>query len=477
MINKEPLTALRGRRLLVLNWRDVRHSEAGGAETYAHEVSRRWAAAGAQVTWLTARDAGQSRRETIDGIDVRRAGGAISVYIWAALRLLRLRGHVDAVLDCQNGIPFFAPLTVGARLPVVQLVHHVHQDQFDARFGRFAATVGRLLEGPVARHVYAGRPTVAVSVSTRQEIRRRLRFRGAIAVVPNGAPPPEVRQGRAERPTLAVVTRLVEHKRLDLLLHAVAVALPKVPDLRVDVVGGGPDLSALSRTAVELGIGADVTFHGRLPDAERDAVLGSAWLTSSTSDGEGWGCSILEAASAGIPCLARHVPGVRDSVLDGRTGWLVGPGEDLAAALVRAVTEVSDADHATWMATQCRAWARCFDWDRSAALLAGVLLKEIEVRTEGGARRTARSDIAVVARFLHNDPAAVVAGLRRTDEIVVNGNQVTALLHGCDEVGALTALYRIGVAEADVRLATRHEILAGPGLETAATPGLRAVAS
>lgn len=477
MKNAEPLMALRGRKLLVLNWRDVRHAQAGGAETYAHEVSRRWAAAGAQVTWLTARDAGQSRRETIDGIDVRRAGGALTVYLWAALRLWRMRNHVDAVLDCQNGIPFFAPLTGGARLPVVQLVHHVHQDQFDSRFGRFAAIVGRLLEGPVARRVYAGRPTVAVSVSTRQEIRRRLRFRGAIAVVPNGAPPPEVRQGRATRPTLAVVTRLVDHKRLDLLLHAVATALPKVPGLHVDIVGGGPELTALSRMAVELGIGASVTFHGRLPDAERDTVLGSAWLTSSTSDGEGWGCSILEAASAGVPCLARHVPGVRDSVLDGRTGWLVGPGDDLAAALVRAVTELSDDDHATWMGAQCRAWARCFDWDRSATLLAGVLLKEIEVRTAGGARRTARSDIAVVARFVHNDPAAVVAGLRRTDEVAVHGNEVTALLHGCDEVGALTALYRIGVAEADVRLATRHEILAGPGLDTTAAPGLRAVAS
>ncbi len=45
---------LAGCRVLVLNWRDVRHSQAGGAELYAHEISKRWVEAGVHVTWLTA---------------------------------------------------------------------------------------------------------------------------------------------------------------------------------------------------------------------------------------------------------------------------------------------------------------------------------------------------------------------------------------------------------------------------------------
>lgn len=80
LVGGRALSRLAGRRILVLNWRDVRHSQAGGAEAYAHEISTRWAAAGAQVVWLTARDAGQSARDEIDGVEIRRAGGTMSVY-------------------------------------------------------------------------------------------------------------------------------------------------------------------------------------------------------------------------------------------------------------------------------------------------------------------------------------------------------------------------------------------------------------
>jgi hypothetical protein len=67
---------LAGCRVLVLNWRDVRHSQAGGAELYAHEISKRWVQAGVHVTWLTARDAGQSAHDEIDGARPGRPGGA-----------------------------------------------------------------------------------------------------------------------------------------------------------------------------------------------------------------------------------------------------------------------------------------------------------------------------------------------------------------------------------------------------------------
>ena len=45
------------------------------------------------------------------------------------------------------------------------------------------------------------------------------------------------------------------------------------------------------------------------------------------SDAEGWGQVVVEAASYGMPTLARDVPGLRDSIRDGETGWLVAdPG-------------------------------------------------------------------------------------------------------------------------------------------------------
>ncbi len=213
------LSRLAGMRLLVLNWRDIRHPQAGGAEQFMHQIVRRWVAAGAHVTWFTARPRGQDASEVIDGIRFVRSGGDLSLYLHAAARMVRLRTDVNVIVDCQNGIPFFSPLFAGTAVPVVQVVHHVHQDQFDTRFPRPVAALGRFLEGTATRRVYGPRAVVAVSPSTRRELRHRLGFRGPIFVVPKDPSRcPTSRGPRDPEPTVAVVSRLVPHKRIDLLL-------------------------------------------------------------------------------------------------------------------------------------------------------------------------------------------------------------------------------------------------------------------
>ena len=61
-------------------------------------------------------------------------GGRFGVYLAAARHLRRYGHQYDAVVDFQNGIPFFAPLWVAGGAPVVCVVHHVHQAQFDLYF-------------------------------------------------------------------------------------------------------------------------------------------------------------------------------------------------------------------------------------------------------------------------------------------------------------------------------------------------------
>ncbi|MEU5694586.1 glycosyltransferase family 4 protein [Actinosynnema sp. NPDC020468] len=450
---------LRGKHIAVLNWRDVRHPEAGGAELYLHHIARRWVAAGVRVTWLTARPDGLPAHEVVDGVEVVRVGGALSVYPRVAWRLLCERGRFDAVVDCQNGIPFFAPAFVRRGTPVVQVVHHVHQDQFSDRFGAPMALLGRLLEGPVSRRVHGRRLTVAVSPSTRTQLRRRLGLRGPISIVPNGtAPPVEVVGPRDPDPTIAVVSRLVPHKRLDLLLAALPEVVARVPRLRVDVVGDGVELPRLRELARAHGVQDVVTFHGRQPDAVRDEILGRAWLTVSTSAGEGWGCAIVEAAGRGVPCLAVEVPGVRDSVVDGRTGWLIEHPDGLADALVDAVDALADLDTATAFARRCRAWAGCFTWERSAELLAGAVVQESSGHRVG---RTARPDIATVVRCRPGGPPT--GALRSTDELVTGPDGVTTvLLGGCDDFDTPRVVERLGLTVDSVRLADRYDLLAGP---------------
>jgi glycosyltransferase involved in cell wall biosynthesis len=459
---------LAGSRVLVLNWRDVRHPLSGGAEQYIHEISRRWAAAGVHVTWVTARPDGQPAHETIDGIHIMRGGGDLTLYPRAALRLRRFRRDFDAIVDCQNGIPFFAPAFAGPDVPVVQVVHHVHQDQFATRFSRPMAAVGRFLEGRAARTVYGARAVAAVSPSTRMELRRRLGFTGPIFVVPNGTiDVPTLSGPRDPDPTVVVVSRLVQHKRIDLLLGEIAAVARQVPRLRVEIVGDGPERQRLQGLVVDLGLQRTVTMHGYLPDASRDALLQRAWLTTSTSAAEGWGCSIVEAAAWGVPCVALRVPGVRDSVVDGVTGWLVDRTAQFRDALVAALRELAEEDRAREIVADCQAWARCFSWDRSAELLAGVVLEEAgrtaRTRTDARERRSARPDIASVATFPPRGAMDWLGRLRATDQVMIGDDQVTLLLNGCDDFDATAVLHRHGVLDASTRLATREDLLAGPG--------------
>ena len=91
-----------------------------------------------------------------------------------------------------------------------------------------------------------------------------------------------------------------------------------------------------------------------------DAVLGGCGLHVCASDVEGWGQVVIDAASHGIPTVGRDVPGLRDSIVDGSTGWLVDAGGDdplvdLLAAQVRGSIEVlSDPDRQREYADRCR---------------------------------------------------------------------------------------------------------------------------
>jgi len=73
-------TPVDGLRVAIVNWRDPWQPEAGGAEQYAWQMARGLAERGAVVRYLTARAAGQPRREHRDGIRIVRLGGRFTVY-------------------------------------------------------------------------------------------------------------------------------------------------------------------------------------------------------------------------------------------------------------------------------------------------------------------------------------------------------------------------------------------------------------
>jgi glycosyltransferase involved in cell wall biosynthesis len=466
------LGQLAGRRILFLNWRDQSNPAAGGAEAYAEQIARRFAGAGALVTMCTSEYPDAPPHDWVNGYLVVREGGRFGVYRAAARHLRKYGRRYDAVIDCQNGIPFFAPFWA-AGTPVVCVVHHVHQQQFDMYLRWPLNHLGRLLESGATRRVYGRRPFVAVSPSTRAEMRGQLGLRGPVHIVPNGIDPlPPSGQPRSETPAIAVVTRLVPHKRLHLLVEAVPDLLRRWPDLHVDIAGTGPARDGLRARVRELGLDQAVALPGRVSEQAKSDLLSQAWLTVAPSLAEGWGLTVLEANTVGTPAMAFDVPGLRDAVRDGRTGWLVPAGGGLSSALTRALDELDDPARRRFFANHARTWAARFSWDASADRLARVVLSEIRSKELGRpSRRTV--DLATVASWLRGDLDDVEwrlrKGLRVTDMISRGPDGLTALLTGCDEVAAAKALWRAQVPPpARLRLATTTEVLCGTEEDRAA---------
>ncbi|MEV4345035.1 glycosyltransferase [Actinoplanes sp. NPDC049596] len=454
----------RGRHVVVCNWRDSGHPAAGGAELYCERVAGELSRAGIRVTYVTARAKGQPRRSEASFGAVVRGGGTYTVYLFVLFWLLLNRRSIDGVIDSQNGIPFFTPLAVRRSTPIALLIHHVHQDQFLVHFPQPAARVGQFLENQASAFVYGDRALAAVSPSSRAEIRRRLALRGPVHLAPCGQelPPPRPRRPNGV-PRIVCVGRLVTQKRVDLLMRA----LP--PGVELHLVGDGDARPALQHLAAELGLGDRVVFHGRIGDVVRDALVDSAWLTASASMGEGWGLSVMEAAAAGVPAVAFSVPGLRDTIRPGETGWLVEPGAEeelparLSRTLVTALNELADPRAAEGYAERCVAWASRFTWAATAEHLVAVLTAERQRVTLAATERRPGSDSAALITLpAHDLDRADLTGLRVTDLVDRDGRQAALLLTGADEQDAHGVLDRLGLSGPDVRVRlARHRDLLG----------------
>jgi glycosyltransferase involved in cell wall biosynthesis len=447
--------------IVILNWRGPHHPQAGGAELVCVRLAEAFAKDGKRVVYVTA---ASPKRKGLPEYDFRivEAGGRYSVYLFAFFWLLRNRRHIGSIVDSQNGIPFFSPLAVHRKTPVVLLVHHVHQDQFSDYFKPSFARIARFLEGPVCRLVYGRRTVVVVSPSTRGTVRRRLRLKGDILIAPPGVDRDEECPGnvsgvsalfdrqRTADETIVSVGRLVPHKGVKDILSALPSVVRKVPQLTFHVVGDGPDRRSLEDHADGLGLRDNVVFHGAVPAAKRDALVRTSWLCVNGSHGEGWGLSVIEANGAGVPVLAYKRPGLRDSILDGETGWLLEEDETLSGSLTSVLEELRHPDTARAYSRRARAWHSSFTWDDMATQVRTAIAHERARLSSTSNRRSGNRDVASVVTLSAGLLSSEWADrLRTTDRAIRSTGILTLLLSGTDTQQAPDVLIRLGCDFAD----------------------------
>jgi len=362
-------------KILIFNWQDRENPQAGGAEIHLHEIFGRLATRNHRVTLVCAGWPGAPQRAELDGIEVHRTGGRYSLSLAARRYYAAHLRHqpFDVVVEDLNKVPFFTPLWV--KRPIVLLVHHLFGTAAFQEASLPLAAATWALERPIPL-VYRRVPTIAISSSTRAELVQRGLAASDIEVIPNGIDlgfyTIATDVARFPEPTILYVGRLRHYKRVDLVLRAVARLRNQGHQVRALIAGQGDRHDMLLRLRDRLGLGSAVEFLGFVSEEKKRELLRRAWVHVLTSLKEGWGITNVEAAACGTPTVASDSPGLRDSVVDGETGFLV-PHGDVSALAQRIADVVRDPALRERMGRAARRFAESFSWDEAARRVEGYL--------------------------------------------------------------------------------------------------------
>ena len=351
-------------RILLVNWQDRDNPLAGGAEIHLHEIFGRIAARGHEVALLCGGWPGATPRVVLDGIEVHRVGTRHTFPFMArAYFAEHLAGRFDVVVEDINKVPLYTPMW-GAPCVVALVPHLFGGTAFQELAAPLAAAVW-LAERPLG-FAYRDVPFQAISDSTRDDLAARGIDRHLVTVIYPGIDTVGYTPAPADRsptPLFAYLGRLKKYKGVHHVIEAFA-GLRQTGAV-LEIAGAGDYRPALERLARSLDLAERVRFLGRISEAEKLALLRRAWALAFASPKEGWGITNLEAAACGTPVVASNSPGIRESVRDGETGYLVRHG-DVGAMRAAMQRLAADPVLVQRLGTQARRFAESFTWERAA---------------------------------------------------------------------------------------------------------------
>lgn len=361
-------------KILVINWQDITHPLGGGAEVHAHEIFRRLAEQNHEVTLLCCHYAGALRKEWIDGIRILRYGtrNTFNFLVPVLYQKINRKYNFDIVFDDINKIPFFTPLFV--KKPLVAIVHHFFGKSIFLQTSWLQAQYVYQTERLVP-YFYRHTPFAVVSKSTHKELVDK-GITSDIHFLPNGVDIkkyPWLHQ-KEDRPMIGYLGRLKKYKKVDHLIRALPDVFATVPNALCVIIGEGDYKTSLIKLVNQLGLRDRVHFTGHVSHKEKVQWLNRLWVAVNTSPKEGWGLTVIESNACGVPVIAADSPGLRDSVVHNKTGFLY-PFGDLEALTRDVIDILNDPDKRNHLAEQSRRWAESFQWDASAADALNIIIK------------------------------------------------------------------------------------------------------
>lgn len=361
-------------RILILNWRDIKNPQGGGAEILTHEMAKRWAKWGHQVIQISAGFPGAEKEESIEGVKIIRLGRWWNVHLFAFFYYWRnLREKVDIIVDEVHWTPFFSVLY--SRKKIVLLVCEVANKLFFKVFPYPLAVIGRLIE-KIYLYLYKDMATLVISPSTKKDLIKEGFKEEKITIIPMGLSTPKNLKiyHRERKPTVIYLGRINKQKGIEDAIAAFNLVKQKLPQSQFWIVGSGKKeyVQKIKNKITDLKL-PSVKFFGFVSEREKYRLLSKAHLLVVPSFHEGWGLIVPEAGFVGTPAIVYNVAGLRDVVQNNYNGKVVATNpQDMARA---CLTLLSDSNRYQNYCLNAQKLAKKYNWEVTAQIALKFLKK------------------------------------------------------------------------------------------------------
>lgn len=317
----------------------------GGAEVQAQRLAKGLFKRGINVAVLTRHLKGLPRYELMEGIPVYRAIRTIPLgALWGMcymisvfLFLYRKRNEYD-IIHCHIVQEFQTIVAVLFKLffnkkVIVKMSSSGETSDFkvlkEVKFGRLFLRLIRNVDA-----------IISVCKKSSEEILENGFLKETLVEIPNGIDTSkflgDTFRGRKNIRNIAYVGRLDSYKGVNYLLAGFKELLSKVDNIKLTIVGSGPDESLLRNMAKDLGIMDNVSFKGRREDIFSELCSADIFVLPSLS--EGMPNVLLEAMACELPVVATYVGGNSDLIKDRHNGLLIPPKDSIS--LSKALLEL-----------------------------------------------------------------------------------------------------------------------------------------
>lgn len=358
--------------ILILSWRGPGHPHAGGAEQATHEHAKAWIKAGHQVTLFTSDYRGCKHEEIIDGVKIKRSGSQIFGVHIEALKWYLGSNHpkYDLVIDQFHGIPFFTPIYIKEKK--LAFIHEVTKEVWGLNpwpwpYNLIPAILGTIFEPFIFKLFYRNIPFMTGSNSTKEDLIVWGIPQKNITVIPYGLNTPKFKIfPKEEKKTLIFLGALSKDKGIEDVLRIFSILNRSGHGFQFWIIGKGEKyyLKKLKLQSIKLGINKKVKFWGFVTEEKKFELLGRAHILVNPSVREGWGLVVIEAAVVGTPAVGYNVSGLRDSIVDGKTGILCNPDPNSCSEAILLL--IKNEEKYQMLRKNCFKWSKEFDWEKSS---------------------------------------------------------------------------------------------------------------